>query len=75
MDILTFEDVYEILSGLRYDYRMDGKAPMIDKRTIEACLTDFFVFVSKFGTTDPSTIRRVLTKLCKEQANGFNNTR
>lgn len=66
-ELLSFEEVYSILSGLRYDYWMDGKTPMVDKRTVEACLTDFFVFVSKFGMTDPPRVRNVLTKLCKEK--------
>ena len=75
MDILIFEDVYQILSGRRYRYWMDQNTPMIDNKTVEFCLDEFYSFVSTFGITDPPTIRRVLTKLCKEQANGFNNTR
>lgn len=73
MDILTFEDVYEILSERRYRYWMDQKTPMVDNETVEFCLDKFYSFVSKLGITDPPTIRRVLTKLCKEQANGLNN--
>lgn len=68
--LLDYETVLDIVSCRRYRFWMDGKTPMVDDKSVEYMLDNFYAFVSSFGLTDPPTLRRAMTQLCKEHTNG-----